>query len=280
MIHINKPPDPRTKYMRDKAAKQIKDDCDAYDLDSNAYHSTEDNRKKLPVVESIYKANGVKDALILANYVEGDKKIGKCYFCESHLPRRDLHIEHFHPKNGFKKSRDSNEEYPGYHWLAYDWDNLLLGCSECNGIKGTIFPIVDEINRVRSHINKNNLNAENSLLIDPTEVNKDPRNHIRFLDDAPNPQDRKGQKTIEVLRLDGGEGGKERPFLKEKRHKLFHEELCFRKKFLEKAKEYMDDVEIQLLAAEARDYLAKAKLPEAEFSSMAQDFLADWDIDS
>lgn len=276
MIHVNKPHDPRSKYMRDKAVKQTNDDCDAYDLNSDAYHSTEDDRKKLPVVESIYKAAGVKDTLIEANYAEGDKKIGKCYFCESHLPRRDLHIEHFHPKNGFKKSRDSDEEYPGYYWLAYDWDNLLLGCSECNGIKGTIFPLANEGRRAHSHRDRDKVSLENPLLINPTEENKDPRDHIRFLDDAPDPQDRKGQKTIELLRLDGGKEGKERPFLKEKRLNLWNI-LRFRRGVYEKAKLHCDDAKWKQLADEARDYLEKATLPESEFSSMAQDFLSDWE---
>ncbi len=54
----------------------------------------------------------------------------KCAYCESHVTHIDYgEIEHFKPKSKFPNS-------------CFDWDNLLLGCSICNGalFKGNKFP--------------------------------------------------------------------------------------------------------------------------------------------
>jgi uncharacterized protein (TIGR02646 family) len=60
---------------------------------------------------------------------------GKCAYCESKI----LHvgfgdIEHFRPKSAL-----------AYRDRIFDWDNLLLACSVCNGAgcKGTRFPEAD-----------------------------------------------------------------------------------------------------------------------------------------
>ena len=90
------------------------------------------------------------------------------------------------------------------------------------------------------------------------------------------PLTREGLETIKVLKLDYGEDSNERPFLKEERLKLLSE-LRRCRELVEKAKEYIDDVQMQRMAAEDRDYLVKAKLPESAFSSMAQDFLEGWE---
>jgi len=58
----------------------------------------------------------------------------KCAYCESHISHIDYgEIEHFKPKSKFPNS-------------CFDWDNLLLGCSICNGklFKGNKFPEVEE----------------------------------------------------------------------------------------------------------------------------------------
>lgn len=54
----------------------------------------------------------------------------KCAYCESHVTHVDYgEIEHYKPKSKFPDS-------------CFDWDNLLLGCSICNGVlfKGAKFP--------------------------------------------------------------------------------------------------------------------------------------------
>jgi uncharacterized protein (TIGR02646 family) len=61
---------------------------------------------------------------------------GKCAYCESHILHVDYgHIEHFRPK-----------AIPAYLALAFEWTNLFLACSVCNGAeyKGVRFPESDE----------------------------------------------------------------------------------------------------------------------------------------
>lgn len=54
------------------------------------------------------------------------KEIGSfCSFCEREGYRSSLHVEHILPK-GLAK----------YDYLKYRWDNFLLGCINCNSIKG------------------------------------------------------------------------------------------------------------------------------------------------
>ena len=50
----------------------------------------------------------------------------KCAYCENVVEQG--HVEHYRPKND-------------YYWLAFSWDNLLLGCPSCNQFKGTQFEI-------------------------------------------------------------------------------------------------------------------------------------------
>lgn len=56
----------------------------------------------------------------------------KCAYCEIRIGAGDeSEIEHWRPKGAVKNS-DGTREYPGYYWLAADWDNLLLSCLKCN----------------------------------------------------------------------------------------------------------------------------------------------------
>ncbi len=75
----------------------------------------------------IYGHRKVKEALI-------HSQAGKCCFCESmfrHIGHGD--VEHFRPKAGWVQA-DEPLNKPGYFWLAYDFDNLLLSCEICNQI--------------------------------------------------------------------------------------------------------------------------------------------------
>jgi hypothetical protein len=84
----------------------------------------------------------------------------KCAYCESllTLDRYKGDAEHFRPKGRVvflaeKEGRkvparcsypdDSEDEHPGYFWLAYNWQNLVPACSYCNSGKGKVdqFPV-------------------------------------------------------------------------------------------------------------------------------------------
>lgn len=252
MIRITKPVSgPKTLIV--KGAFQKGKDCAEYDACPQDYRS---GKKKLTKSKrSIYASKQVKNGLSEAHH-------NKCCYCEKiFLAAINLAVEHFRPKTGVRQSRKHKEERPGYYWLAYDWENLLLSCHDCNSTyKQTLFPLANPKRRARSH--HGDTDAERSLLVNPTA--QEPRDHIRFLNDAPEPVTNIGRVTIEVLQL-------RRPSLREDRLKKIAI-LRFYRDIAKLAAERPQDHE---LGQRARDFLMEAILPDAEFSSMAQDFLND-----
>lgn len=253
MIRIVKPA-AGPKGLTDKGTLQKRQDCADYDASPNAYRT---GKKKFQSKRSIYASKEVKRILSAAQH-------NKCCYCEKRFRAPiNLAVEHFRPKTGVRQSRKLKEECPGYYWLAYEWDNLLLSCHDCNSSwKQTLFPLANPKNRVRSH--HGNISIERALLINP--VKDWPRKHIRFRDDAPEPQTQRGRVTITTLGLD-------RPPLREDRL----ERVALLKRFLNitiLAAKRPRDRELQVLANEARTFLVSAIIPEAEFSSMADDFLS------
>jgi uncharacterized protein (TIGR02646 family) len=120
----------------------------------------------------------------------------KCCYCEK--KSEHVHeVEHYRPKKSVRQSAGDPLEYPGYYWLAYDWDNLLTACRHCNGRKGTLFPLSDPEQRVRSH--HGDVGIEDPLLIHPAE--EDPAEHISFRKHVAFPKTEKGEVTINVLGL-------------------------------------------------------------------------------
>ena len=255
MICIKKPVrSPR--ILTTKGAEQTQKDCAAYDIHPSDYRS---GSKKFDFGKNIYSADSVKNALLKAQHYK------RCY-CESWLYHPVLHrsrpnktVDHFRPKGAVQQSTELLIEYPGYYWLAYDWNNLLMSCGPCNSsAKRNLFPLMDNKGRARNHHAP--LEAEHPLFINPAAEN--PREHLRFRGETPEPITRKGQATIEGLGL--------RKYDEERRRKLdFLRVLRF---IVESGKgstdpKEQDDVE------DARKRLAAAVLPEAEYSAMAQDFL-------
>lgn len=123
----------------------------------------------------------------------------KCAYCESLITdTQPGDVEHFRPKGrvvgpDFKpikaKYRKWGEiDHPGYFWLAYDWDNLLPSCIDCNRYrrhdaegagKADRFPVEDEILRARLPGQER---RERALLINPCKI--DPSEHLEFLPDG------------------------------------------------------------------------------------------------
>ncbi len=107
------------------------------------------NRRRKNIEENRYRQAQIKEALI-------HMFSGKCAYCESQILHIDYgHIEHYRPKSLFPDE-------------CFNWENLLLGCSICNGplFKGNQFPIA----------------AQNGPLIDPTV--EDPEHFLSFEFDA------------------------------------------------------------------------------------------------
>ena len=166
--------------------RQTELDCTAYDESPAEYRS---GTKRFPR-KNYYSWKVVKDALMKIHH-------GKCCYCEKQIERADLHVEHFRPRGAFRQTADGNNEYPGYYWLAYSWDNLLLACPTCNVTKGATFPLENPKQRARCH--NDDLASEKPMFVDPAV--DDPRDHIRFKDDTPYPLSERGRRTINELNL-------------------------------------------------------------------------------
>ncbi|MCX7112967.1 MAG: hypothetical protein NTX45_23190 [Proteobacteria bacterium] len=148
---------------------------------------------------------------------------------------------------------------PGYYWLAYAWDNLLLSCERCNRqYKKNLFPLLHQEKRAQCH--HDNFGIESPLLINPTVT--DPKNHIGFRDEIPYPIDDSpyGKTTIAVLGLDREELNEIR------RTKL--EELRSLVDLIKLAEAMPNQEELMQLAENAKQFLLKTMLPQAEYSAM------------
>lgn len=198
---------------RDSICPEIKDakgDCritkanqsiiDAFDNSPDSYMNGE---KTFSFDSSIYGHELIKSKLIKAQY-------GKCAFCESNITPIDYgDVEHFRPKGGVSQNDKCKITKPGYYWLAYDWNNLLLACSICNRrYKKNLFPLINPECRAINHTQSKKLKSEKPFFVNPTSEN--PKFFIKFKEATAKGIDKKhrGKKTIEALNLNRkGEDG-------------------------------------------------------------------------
>jgi uncharacterized protein (TIGR02646 family) len=120
----------------------------------------------------IYAHKDVKIALMISQY-------NKCCFCESKINHTSYgDVEHFRPKAAWSQDRKGMFR-PGYYWLCYSWDNLLLSCQICNQrFKGNFFPLRNEARALSHH---HAIEDEEPLFIHP--VLDDPELFITFRED-------------------------------------------------------------------------------------------------
>jgi uncharacterized protein (TIGR02646 family) len=141
MIQVNRTHEPTVLKKNASAwSKKYISEVNAYIANPNPA-----NKKRKEIAEKRYNHQKVKNSLKCMFE-------GKCAYCESHVGHIDYpHIEHYRPKSKFPA-------------LCFDWNNLLLGCTVCNGIefKGDKFPEI----------------AEDGPLVNP--VNEDPNNFFLF----------------------------------------------------------------------------------------------------
>lgn len=111
----------------------------------------------------------------------------KCCFCEAKFSDNSFgDVEHYRPKGAYKKNGAKAKTYPGYYWLAYDWNNLLYSCEKCNRKhKKNDFPLNIENTRKPFHNHVNNLVNEDCLLINPNTEN--PATFFTFKEEVPVP---------------------------------------------------------------------------------------------
>jgi uncharacterized protein (TIGR02646 family) len=142
---------------------------------------------------AIYRDKSVKIKL---------KKIqnGKCCYCETNIEPADYgHIDHFRPKKAWLQDRNSAISRPGYYWLAYKWDNLLLACSQCNITKSCLFPLIDPT--VRAASPSDNLGDEEPIFINAYE--EDPEDFVFYLEEIVKAkhENKRGKDSIFYLQL-------------------------------------------------------------------------------
>ena len=154
--------------LQTKGKEKRKSLCSLYSRFSKDYIN---GIRKFEFDTAIYSDRSVKQELVQAQY-------GKCAFCESKLAHISYgDVEHFRPKGGYQQSNNETFTQPGYYWLAYDWDNLLLSCTLCNQRhKRNLFPISNPIKRAKTH--KDDINQESPLFIHPAKDN--PEQYISF----------------------------------------------------------------------------------------------------
>lgn len=136
----------------------------------------------------------------------------KCAYCEQYKNGDFGCVEHYRPKGGYDLGSGTSLQQPGYYWLAYDWQNLLFSCSECNtSYKRNHFPLVNE----NAHdIEHRNITNEEPAIINP--VTTDPGDHIEFSEFIIRPKIIDGQESIQgkttigVFRLNDRKDLKER----------------------------------------------------------------------
>jgi AAA domain, putative AbiEii toxin, Type IV TA system len=115
----------------------------------------------------------------------------KCAYCESYLgPDLPLEVDRFRPPREVTGLTKWTKGRPvetlggrmpdGYWWLAYEWENLYLACSECCSSKLTQFPILGH--RSKPHSTGRALLLEDPLLVDPCFDN--PHLYLRFRSDG------------------------------------------------------------------------------------------------
>jgi uncharacterized protein (TIGR02646 family) len=240
--------------------------------DAAEFFSDPENAKAKFEFEA-YKEDDVVPAL---QAMFGDK----CAYCEtSYAAAQPPDTEHYRPKSRIK-TEDGTTIWPGYHWLAASWDNLLPTCIKCNRShthdfpsgprvtgKADHFPLVDEDKRARAPAEAV---GEEPLLLDPTR--DDPEEHLEFGEEGViMAAERRGDisprglKTIEIVGLDRKELTDARAA-----HLRIVDGLIVRfERAIERAGEYPDDPRIQAdLDREVED-LRKLTAASTPYTAMA-----------
>lgn len=241
MIFIQRSQEPSVLQNKGKVKQQAL--CEAYDQ----------GQREFKFDSAIYGNAAVKTALLKMQH-------DKCCFCESkisHISYGD--VEHYRPKGGYKQTEQDELHAPGYYWLPYTWENLLLSCTLCNQqFKKNLFPLLEPQKRALNH--RDDIALEQPLLINPSVI--DPRQYIGFRQEIPYALEGNiyGKETIAAVGLD-------REALNEKRRSylaLINQLIAV----IKLASMQIENVELQELAEAAKQTIDRATLPIAEYSAM------------
>jgi uncharacterized protein (TIGR02646 family) len=188
----------------------------------------------------------------------------KCCFCEMKIGK-DGDVEHFRPKKAVRIGHSL--QYPGYYWLAYEWENLFWCCSACNQRhKRNHFPLNDESKRVRDHTG--DIGEEDPLFLHP--IHDNPEDFIGWNAEVPiaknsNP---KAATTLRLLKIETRHANVRRERLEEVRND-FDAWVALR----ELSAERPNDIEIQHFLTLAERKLQNFQSPSAPFAGMVRAYL-------
>jgi len=261
MIKIVKPDAPANLLSRGQEQTIL--DRTQYSLETARYNSGE---LKFEANSSIYNSDAVREILEAAHH-------NKCCYCETKDIRSNKDVEHFRPKRAYSHTLKGTSNYPGYFWLAYDWDNLFLACQVCNQIfKNDFFPINDEVTRAQA----NNLSIANEQpkILHPSL--DEPELEIGYRESIPYGITEKGATTIDYLGF--GKIDEDRKYSKKQKSRLklliegreqFYKdmELIYKTILIFEAKEVLTNEENELLEA-AKNRILLAQNVSSEWSSM------------
>lgn len=262
MIKIVKNKAPQS--LISKGSAKTTSDIKEYNSNKEKYHSGE---KTFEASGSIYNSEIVREKL---ESIQNNK----CCYCETKSTRSNIDVEHFRPKAAYSSTFKGERKYPGYFWLAYDWDNLFLSCQVCNQIfKNDFFPI--EAEETRAQLNDLSIEKEVPLLVHPTK--DEPEKEIEYIESIPVGKTEKGKRTIAYLGFGSVEHGKEFDIdyskkhiirivrLVEEREKFYREkELIYKTIKALESKELIDEDLLNSL----KEILNKAQENNSEWSSM------------
>ncbi|MFJ9385216.1 hypothetical protein ACIROD_15915 [Peribacillus sp. NPDC101481] len=216
---------------------------------------------------------------------------GKCAYCESKISyATNLDVEHYRPKSRVQQDREDARGLHGYYWLAWDWDNLLPACPQCNRWfthdmpdigeialgKKNLFPLADDSKRVTHHDDRDKLERETPLLLHPCD--DEPAVHIEFTNEGvirsallPGGMPSKiGETSIEVyalhrpnLTIERGENARE-----------IERQIERVKSQYEYVIKYPDDPKFRSELKEEMKILKSFMLPEKRYSQMARQIIA------
>ena len=165
---------------------------------------------KFEANNSIYNSDIVRETLEkLQN--------NKCCYCETKSTRSNIDVEHFRPKTAYSSDYKGVSKYPGYFWLAYDWQNLFLACQVCNQIfKNDFFPI--EVEDARAQTNHCDIKDEIPFIVHPSL--DEPEIEIKYRESVPFGITERGKKTIAYLGFGSVEHGKQFGIEYSEKHKV------------------------------------------------------------
>ncbi len=127
-------------------------------------------------------------------------QFGKCAYCEISLEgNRSQFISHYRPLSNAVDTYHDIEHVECYAWFAYEWQNLMLICNECNNYKLNYFPIAGRTANSYSSWRSAQI-YEQPLLLNPFE--DAPADHLMFdADGVALGTSEEGKATIALLNL-------------------------------------------------------------------------------